>query len=203
MGIGQRVQIRVGIGAALVATAALLTSALVPPAGGAGATTTPKVPTVARTAAKYAVPIPAVTKAGKVRTPKEMRLSAGRAPAPAPFRRPAISPRGRLTAAGGSSPTGQPFYADGVDHVSAGGDVDQVTGHAVLRDYRRELFQHGGLGHGHPGPVRSWGFNNIGDYSDDSTIGTQMPFTVQLNMGIENDVFASSFVTDTDTVAAG
>jgi hypothetical protein len=101
------------------------------------------------------------------------------------------------------TPTGQPFYADGVDHVSASGDVDQVTGQCpycetIAADYPSTA----AWGTATLARLRSWGFNNIGDYSDDSTLGTQMPFTVQLNMNLETDVFASSFVTGSDADAA-
>ncbi len=101
------------------------------------------------------------------------------------------------------TPTGQPFYADGVDHVSAGGDVDQVTGQCpYCQTIAANYSSTAAWGTATLARLRSWGFNNIGDFSDDSTLGTQAPFTVQLNMGIENDVFASSFVSDTDAVAA-
>ena len=208
MGLGRNVQIRMGIGAALVATAALLSSALVPPALGAGAvTSSSKVPSISAdlaAAAKYAVPIPKVTKAGKVRTPKEMRLSAKKTAGPITF--PATG-YFRVAQADGRwwfvTPTGQPFYADGVDHVAAGGDEDQVTGQCpycetIAADYPSTT----AWGTATLARLRSWGFNTLGDYSDDSTLGTQMPFTVQLSMASGDDCFASSFVTNADAVAA-
>ncbi len=208
MALGRKVQIRMGTGAALVAAAALLSSAFVPPAVGAGAvTTSTKVPSVSAdeaAAAKFAVTIPAVTKAGKVRTPKEMQLSAKKTTGPITFPATGYFATGQADGRWWLvTPTGQPFYADGVDHVSAAGDVDQVTGQSpyaqtVAADYPSTA----AWGTATLARLRSWGFNNIGDYSDDTTIGTQMPFTVQLDMGIETDVFASSFVTDTDADAA-
>ena len=201
-------QIRMGIGAALVATAALLSSALVPPALGAGAvTSSSKVPSISAdlaAAAKYAVPIPKVTKAGKVRTPKEMRLSAKKTTGPITFPATGYFATGQADGRWWLvTPTGQPFYADGVDHVSAGGDTDQVTGQCpycetIAADYPSTA----AWGTATLARLRSWGFNNIGDYSDDTTLGTQMPFTVQLNMSLETDVFDPSFVTDTDADAA-
>jgi hypothetical protein len=207
MGIGRNGQIRMGVGAAIVATAALLSSALVPPATGAGAVTSPKVPSVSAdvaAAAKYAVPIPAVTKAGKVRTPKEMTLAAKKTTGPITFPATGYFATGQADGRWWLvTPTGQPFYADGVDHVSAGGDTDQVTGtcpycQTIAADYpSTAAWDTATLAR-----LRSWGFNNIGDYSDDTTLGTQMPFTVQLNMDLDTDVFADQFVTDTDADAA-
>jgi len=208
MGFGRKVHIRMGVGAAVLATAALMSSALIPPAVGAGAvTTSPQVPSVSAdlaAAAKFAVPIPAVTKAGKIRTPKEMQLSAKRSTGPITFPATGYFATGQADGRWWLvTPTGQPFYADGVDHVSAGGDVDQVTGQSpyaqtVAADYpSTAAWDTATLAR-----LKSWGFNNNGDYSDDSTLGTQMPFTVQLNMGIGTDVFASSFVTSSDADAA-
>ena len=137
--------------------------------------------------------IPAVTKAGKVRTPKEMQLSAKKTTGPITFPATGYFATGHADCRWWwSRPPGQPFYADGVDHVSAAGDVDQVTGQSpyaqtVAADYpSTAAWDTATLAR-----LRSWGFNNIGDYSDDTTIGTQMPFTVQLDMGIGTDVFAS------------
>jgi hypothetical protein len=50
--------------------------------------------------------------------------------------------------------------------------------------------------------LRSWGFNTVGPYSDNSTLGTQMPYTVQLSMASGDDWFAPSFVTNAQQVAA-
>jgi hypothetical protein len=101
------------------------------------------------------------------------------------------------------TPTGQPFYADGVDTVSANGDVDQVTGQCpycetIAADYPSTA----AWGTATIARLRSWGFNSLGDYSDDATLGTQMPFTVQLSMASGDDWFAPSFVTNADAVAA-
>ncbi len=101
------------------------------------------------------------------------------------------------------TPTGQPFYADGVDHVAAGGDTDQVTGQCpYCETISAEYPSTAAWGTATLARLRSWGFNTLGDYSDDSTLGAQMPFTVQLSMASGDDWFSSSFVTNADAVAA-
>jgi agarase len=50
--------------------------------------------------------------------------------------------------------------------------------------------------------LRSWGFNSLGPFSDESEFAGQMPYTVQLNMASGDDWFAPSFVTNADEVAA-
>ena len=101
------------------------------------------------------------------------------------------------------TPTGQPFYADGVDHVSAAGDIDQVTlqcpyCQTIAADYpSTSAWDTATLTR-----LRSWGVNTLGPYSDDSTLGTQMPYEVQLSMASGDDWFAPSFVTHADAVAA-
>lgn len=101
------------------------------------------------------------------------------------------------------TPTGQPFYADGVDHVSASGDIDQVTKQCpycetIAADYpSTAAWDTATLAR-----LRSWGFDSLGDYSDDNTLGTQMPFTVQLSLASGDDWFAPSFVTNADATAA-
>ncbi len=101
------------------------------------------------------------------------------------------------------TPTGQPFYADGVDHVAAGGDTDQVTGQCpYCETISAEYPSTAAWGTATLARLRSWGFNTLGDYSDDSTLGSHMPFTVQLSMASGTDWFASSFVTNAEAVAA-
>jgi len=107
------------------------------------------------------------------------------------------------------TPQGQPFYADGVDHVSASGDVDKVTHQcpycqAIAANYpSAAAWQTATLAR-----LRSWGFNSLGPYSDNSTLGTQIPFTVELSLAngdivsSGNDFFAPSFVTQVDANAA-
>lgn len=101
------------------------------------------------------------------------------------------------------TPTGQPFYAAGVDHVSASGDIDQVTlqcpyCQSIAADYPNAA----AWGTATLARLRSWGVNTLGPYSDNSTLGTQMPFEVQLSMASGDDWFAPSFVTNADAVAA-
>ncbi|MBV8462658.1 MAG: hypothetical protein JO368_05145, partial [Acidimicrobiales bacterium] len=102
------------------------------------------------------------------------------------------------------TPTGEPFYADGVDHVSASGDVDKVTGtcpycQTIANDYPSTA----AWGTAALARLRSWGFNNLGAFSDNNTLGTQMPFTIQLSMGRNSpDWFSPDFVTAANQDAA-
>ena len=50
--------------------------------------------------------------------------------------------------------------------------------------------------------LRSWGFNSLGAFTDDSSFASQMPYSVQLGMASGDDWFAPSFVTNADEVAA-
>ncbi len=50
--------------------------------------------------------------------------------------------------------------------------------------------------------LRSWGFNSLGPFTDNSTFASQMPYSVQLGMASGNDWFSPSFATHADQVAA-
>lgn len=101
------------------------------------------------------------------------------------------------------TPQGAPFYSSGIDTVSPVGDTDIKTGQclycrAVAADYPNvAAWSTTALTR-----LRSWGFNTIGDYSDTSLLGSQMPHTVGLSMASGSDWFAPSFVTHADQVAA-
>ncbi len=103
------------------------------------------------------------------------------------------------------SPQGDPFYASAVDTVSPVGDIDQTTGQcpycqAVANDYpNQNAWATTTLSR-----LRSWGVNSLGSFSDTSLLGSQMPYTVQLNMGVNStpDLFASSFATSVNQIAA-
>jgi hypothetical protein len=101
------------------------------------------------------------------------------------------------------TPQGAPFFASGIDTVTADGDTDQVTGQcpyceAVAAQYPSIA----AWGTATLARLRQWGFNTLGSFSDDTTLGGQMPFEVQLSMASGNDWFAPSFVTNADEVAA-
>lgn len=102
------------------------------------------------------------------------------------------------------SPQGDPFYAAAADTVSPVGDIDQTTGlcpycQAVASNYPNVA----AWGTTAIARLRSWGFNTLGSFSDVSLLGSQMPYTMQLNMGAAApDVFATSFVTNAYGVAA-
>jgi hypothetical protein len=109
------------------------------------------------------------------------------------------------------TPTGQPFYSTGIDHVSAAPDTDQVTGQCPYCET---------IDNEYPDPddpgtldtqawanatvsrLRSWGFNTIGPFSDVSTFASKMAYTVQLSMASGDDWFAASFKQHADEVAA-
>ena len=101
------------------------------------------------------------------------------------------------------TPQGDPFYASGIDTVAPDGSgVDQTTGvcpycQTVANDYPSTA----AWGTSTIAQLRSWGFNSLGPYSDDSDLGSQMPYEVQLSMASGDDWFASSFVANADQVA--
>jgi hypothetical protein len=102
------------------------------------------------------------------------------------------------------TPQGEPFYASGIDTVSTDGSgTDQVTGicpycQTVANDFSSPT----AWATATVAQLRSWGFNTIDSYSDDSLLGSQMPYEVELAMASGDDWFAPSFVTNADNVAA-
>ena len=102
------------------------------------------------------------------------------------------------------TPQGQPFYAAASDTVAPDGSgTDQVTGacpycQTVASGYPSTS----AWGTATIGRLRSWGFNTLGAFSDTATLGSQMPYELQLTMASGNDWFAPSFVTGVDNVAA-
>ncbi len=100
------------------------------------------------------------------------------------------------------TPAGRPFYSAGVDHVTSDPDVDRKTGRcpycdAIAVKYPSlEAWQTATLDR-----LRKWGFNTLGPWSDNSTLGKHMPYTVLLSMASGNDWFAPSFVTNAQRVA--
>jgi len=101
------------------------------------------------------------------------------------------------------TPTGQPFYSSGIDHVTPDPDTDRTTGkcpycQAIANEYPTT----GAWVSATVSRLRSWGFNSLGPFSNYNLFGSQMPFSVQLGMASGNDWFTSSFVTHADAVAA-
>ena len=82
------------------------------------------------------------------------------------------------------TPQGQPFYAAASDTVAPDGSgTDQVTGacpycQAVASGYSSTS----AWGTATIGRLRSWGFNTLGAFSDTATLGSQMPYELQLTM---------------------
>jgi hypothetical protein len=101
------------------------------------------------------------------------------------------------------TPQGAPFYAAGIDTVTPVGDTDQATGQCPYCEAVAEQFPNDSAwATSSVSWLRSWGFNSLGSFSDDSLLGSQMPYEVLLNMASGDDWFASSFVTHADEVAA-
>jgi hypothetical protein len=102
------------------------------------------------------------------------------------------------------TPQGEPFYASGIDTVAPDGSgTDQVTGVCpycvtVANDFPSTA----AWATSTVAQLRSWGFNSLGPFSDDTDLGSQMPYEVQLTMASGDDWFAPSFVTNADQVAA-
>jgi len=93
------------------------------------------------------------------------------------------------------TPDGKPFYSLGVNHVTASSDTDQQTGkcpycEAVAKDYpSTQAWVDATVKR-----LQRWGFNTVGAWSDDTTLGKQMPYTVLLDIGSgAPDYFAPAF----------
>jgi hypothetical protein len=103
------------------------------------------------------------------------------------------------------TPTGQPFYSSGIDHVAIDqpGNTDETTGQCLYcQAVASEYPDTAAWATATVAELRSWGFNSLGAFSDDTTFGSQMPYSVQLGMASGDDWFAPSFVTNADQVAA-
>ncbi len=104
------------------------------------------------------------------------------------------------------TPQGDPFYASGIDSVATDGSgTDQVTGQCpYCQTVQKDFPNTTAWATATVAQLRSWGFNSLGAYSDDSLLRTQMPYEVQLSMGGSSslDWFDPSFVTNADQVAA-
>jgi len=101
------------------------------------------------------------------------------------------------------TPTGQPFYSTGIDHVSSDPDTDQSTGQCPYCETIQSQYPStAAWATATVAQLRSWGFNSLGAFSDDGTFASQMPYSVQLGMASGDDWFAPSFVTNADQVAA-
>ncbi len=101
------------------------------------------------------------------------------------------------------TPTGQPFYSSGIDHVSPDPDTDETTGQcpyceAIAAEYPTTA----DWANATVKQLRSYGFNSLGPFTDTSIFASKMPYSVQLGMASGDDWFASSFVTNADEVAA-
>jgi len=101
------------------------------------------------------------------------------------------------------TPTGQPFFSTGVDHVASGPDTDQTTGQCPYCEAIQSQYPSTSAWEtATVAQLRSWGFNSLGPFSDLSEFAGQMPSSVQLSMASGDDWFAPSFVTNADEVAA-
>ncbi len=103
------------------------------------------------------------------------------------------------------TPQGNPFYASGVDSVDIDGSgTDRVTGQDPYYNWEQTAYPNtAAWATATVAQLRSWGFNTLGAYSDDTDLRSQMPYEVQLSMaGNSDDWFDPSFVTNADQVAA-
>jgi hypothetical protein len=103
------------------------------------------------------------------------------------------------------TPTGQPFYSSGIDHVTPTPDTDRTTGQCpycetIDAEYKTTT---NAWATATVKRLRQWGFNSLGPFSDYQLFGSMMPFSVQLTMGRGlDDWFTPSFVTHADEIAA-
>ncbi len=101
------------------------------------------------------------------------------------------------------TPTGQPFYSAGIDHVAMAPDTDQVTGRCPYCDAIAGRYATpADWATATAAQLRSWGFNSLGPFSDVDTFADQMPYSIQLGMASGDDWFAPAFATHADQVAA-
>ena len=101
------------------------------------------------------------------------------------------------------TPTGQLFFSTGVDHVASDPDTDQTTEQCPYCETIQSQYPNTeAWASATAAQLRSWGFNSLGPFSDDSEFAGQMPYSVQLSMASGDDWFAPSFVTNADEVAA-
>jgi agarase len=101
------------------------------------------------------------------------------------------------------TPTGEPFFSTGVDHVTSDPDTDQTTGQCpYCETIQSEYPSTSAWETATVAQLRSWGFNSLGPFSDVGEFAGQMPYTVQLNMASGDDWFASSFEANADALAA-
>jgi hypothetical protein len=100
------------------------------------------------------------------------------------------------------TPDGHPFYANGIDHVSANPDVDQHTGRCPYCDaIAAEYPDLDAWASATVARLESWGFNTLGAWSDADLLKT-MPYTVLLDMAGGNDWFSPDFAARCAAIAA-
>jgi len=101
-------------------------------------------------------------------------------------------------------PEGRPFYANGIDHVTASPDVDVRTGRcpycdAIAAQYPSEDAWRDATVE----RLRSWGFNTLGAWSDNDRFARQMPYTVLLDVARGSDWFSPDFAARAAAIATG
>jgi hypothetical protein len=100
------------------------------------------------------------------------------------------------------TPDGRPFYANGVDHVSAAPDVDIQTGRCPYCDAIAANYPNlDAWASATVARLQSWGFNTLGAWSDSDLLKT-MPYTVLLDMAGGDDWFAPEFAARAAAIAA-
>jgi hypothetical protein len=99
------------------------------------------------------------------------------------------------------TPDGQPFYANGIDHVSATPDVDVQTGRCPYCDAIAARYPDlDAWASATVDRLRAWGFNALGAWSDKDLL-KPMPYTVLLDMASGDDWFAPEFAAHAAAVA--
>ncbi len=101
------------------------------------------------------------------------------------------------------TPDGRPFYANGIDHVTASPDDDRTTGRCPYCD---------AIVAGYPSldawadatveRLAAWGFNTLGAWSDTDRFASRMPYTVLLDMASGDDWFSPAFAENAAAIAA-
>jgi agarase len=101
------------------------------------------------------------------------------------------------------TPDGLPFYANGIDHVTASPDDDRTTGRCPYCDAIAVAYP--SLDAWTTATVdrlRAWGFNTLGAWSDNDRFAPLMPYTQLLYIANGDDWFSPAFAEQAAASAA-
>ena len=101
------------------------------------------------------------------------------------------------------TPDGRPFYANGIDHVSAAPDTDRTTNTCPYCDAIATAYPDlDAWTTATVDRLHAWGFNTLGAWSDTDRFAARIPYTVLLDLASGDDWFAPAFAAHAATIAA-